>query len=479
MPLRARIALFGTGVVALALIVFGLLADLLFSATAPGEQDKLLSRRAEAAVADVATDSPASFKPHRADAPIDLRDSDNDDAVFVVITGAAGAAIVGTGEMDGFAPSFDPTLLHEADDGSAKATVDLDPTVEVRVAIRPWSRADLGLSGYVVAGQSTAKREADLLGIRVFIAIAVAIALVVAFIASWRVAGRALKPLRTILTTVDEIGASGDLSRRLPPVRQKDELGRLTASFNALLERVEASQTGLANALANEQRLVADASHELRTPLTSIRANADFLLTRPEAAAGDREAALRDIAQESEEMSRLVHDLLTLARADAGQHVALEPLDLGALVQDSVRLAQRRFPGRDIVAVATPPLTNGTRVAGDATTLRRLLWILIENAVKHTPDSGRIRLSLGVAAGRATLHVIDEGPGIPLEDLERIFERFYQADAARGGGAGLGLAIARWIAVEHGGALAVRNNRGPGATFELDLPVFAPVSSNS
>jgi signal transduction histidine kinase len=242
---------------------------------------------------------------------------------------------------------------------------------------------------------------------------------------------------------------------------------RLSESFNDMMARLEEAYRQLAEALDSQKRFVADASHELRTPLTSIRSNAGFLLDRPEAAREDREAALRDIAAESERMSRLIHDLLTLARADAGQHLEKAPLDLAAVLQDIARQARNLHPACEI-RVETEPVT----IAGNEDALKQLLWILIDNAVRHTHDGGRLRLALVRRDAYARLIVADDGEGIPESHLAHIFERFYQADAARsGGGAGLGLSIARWIVEDHGGGISAHNNDHGGATFALDLPL--------
>jgi signal transduction histidine kinase len=247
-----------------------------------------------------------------------------------------------------------------------------------------------------------------------------------------------------------------------------------------MLARLEDSQTRLAASLATQQRFVADASHELRTPLTTIRSNAGFLLARPDVQPDDRDAALGDIAAESERMSRLVDSLLTLARADAGFRPEKTRLDLAPLLRDVHRRAQRLHTSRDLSLVEPDPPVEMI-VEGNADALTQLLWILVDNAAKHTPRGGRIELHLGRddANHLAGFAVRDDGTGIPAEHLPRIFDRFYQADRARTGtGAGLGLAIARWIAEDHHGRIAAANNPGHGATFSVTLPL-APTETLS
>jgi len=182
----------------------------------------------------------------------------------------------------------------------------------------------------------------------------------------------------------------------------------------------------------------------------------------------DREAALADVASEVERMSRLVGDLLTLARADAGQHLPKATVELGPLVREVAR--QARFLSDGEVEVSLGRLDEA-RVQGDADHLKQLLLILADNAVKYTPAGGHVSLAARRENGHLRLEVADSGMGIQPDDQGRIFERFYRADPARSpGGAGLGLAIARWIAEEHGGSIAVSSQPGQGSLFTVELP---------
>jgi signal transduction histidine kinase len=243
-----------------------------------------------------------------------------------------------------------------------------------------------------------------------------------------------------------------------------------------MLDRLEATQDELAASLAAQRRFVADASHELRTPLTTIRANAGFLAEHPDAAAKDRSEALADITAESERLSRLVDDLLRLARVDAGGRLERRPTDLAAIVGDVGRLARAR---ERAISVRTPG--GPVVVDGDPDSLTRLTWILVDNAVRH--GAGEVEVELGLmpgtgeddaAGGRAVLTVADRGPGLPPGDEDRIFERFHRADPARSGsGAGLGLAIARTIVEAHDGTIGAANRDGGGAIFRVELPLLA------
>ncbi|MEP7106261.1 MAG: HAMP domain-containing sensor histidine kinase, partial [Chloroflexota bacterium] len=338
-------------------------------------------------------------------------------------------------------------------------------TARLRVYVVP---AAGGTVAFLAAGQAARVPAANLAGLTFFILVSAVPTLLAALGASWLVAGRALRPLQEVAATAAEIGRDRDFGRRLPAGRGKDQIAVLADSFNSMLRQLEEAYRQLAVALEGQRRFVADASHELRTPLTTIQVNSGLLAHGPELPAAIREAAVRDIAGESERMSRLIDQLLTLARADAGIRLRPASLDLEPLVREIGRQAGTNHPDRTFEVLAQP-----ARVNADEDALRRLLWILVDNACRHSHPGGPVRLRLAVEGDWARLEVGDDGPGIPAEDLERVFERFHRVDRARtGGGAGLGLSIARWLAVEHGGRLLAGNNATGGASLYLDLPLL-------
>ncbi|MBI3361894.1 MAG: sensor histidine kinase, partial [Chloroflexi bacterium] len=262
-----------------------------------------------------------------------------------------------------------------------------------------------------------------------------------------------------------QITRADDLSRRIDlPGPPNDEIVRLSAAFNESLERLER----LFNA---QRRFVADVSHELRTPLTAILGNVDLLRR---IGADDRDS-LDAIQSEAERMSRLVGDLLLLAQAEAGTlPVAREPVELDTLLLEVYR--QMRVLALDGGIEMQIAEEDQARVLGDRDRLKQLLINLLSNALKYTPQGGRVTLGLARVNNWARLTVSDTGPGIPAEDLSRIFERFYRVDKARNraqGGAGLGLAIAQRIARMHGGRIEVASEGVPGrgSTFSVWLPL--------
>ena len=259
------------------------------------------------------------------------------------------------------------------------------------------------------------------------------------------------------------IGAAADFSQRLPRPARQDELGRLATTFNDLLTRLD-------QAFAMQRRFLADAAHELRTPLTGIRTNVETLLRQSRGAPNERDESLRSVLRETDRMSRLVADLLALARADAGQ-----PLDCRRLALDTLLLEvyqQEKALGQG-VQLALGELEQ-VEIVGDRDRLKQLMLNLADNALRYTQPGGVVTLDLAQRDGSAVLRVQDTGPGIPPEHLPRIFERFYRVDEPRSrnaGGTGLGLAICKWIAEAHRGRIEVVSQVGVGSVFTVILPL--------
>lgn len=261
----------------------------------------------------------------------------------------------------------------------------------------------------------------------------------------------ALRPVLDLTASAEAMTPGTDPSARLP-VTGTDEVARLAGSFNGVLD-------ALADVVAGQQRLVADASHELRTPLASVRTNVE-LLQQGRTAAADRVALLGETVAQLDELTRLVANLVDLARGEelGGDPVAV---DLTALVTDAVARARRGHPDVSFVLRG-----DGGEVTGVAERLSRAVGNLLDNAGKFSPTGGTVRVTL--TAG--TVRVVDEGPGVAPEDRDRVFDRFWRARSAHGvPGSGLGLAIVAEVARAHGGTVSVEGD-GPGGTFVLSLP---------
>ena len=275
--------------------------------------------------------------------------------------------------------------------------------------------------------------------------------------------GWSLAPVKRIIETAESIGAQ-NLSRRLEVPKARDELQRLTQTLNAMLERIE-------NSFNKITQFTADASHDLRTPVAIMRTAAEITLRRPRTPVEYRDA-LSKILATSVETSELLENLLTLARADAGAiRTEMRPVDLAAHLRRAQERAAFLSADKDVdVTLEAPSIP--VWVQGDAIAIDRLLLILLDNAVKYTPSGGHCEIALSRNDSHAEISVRDSGIGIAEADLKNIFDRFYRADRVRSkntGGAGLGLAIARWITEMHGGTIAVKSEIGVGSIFCVTL----------
>ncbi|MGR6536284.1 sensor histidine kinase [Streptomyces rochei] len=265
---------------------------------------------------------------------------------------------------------------------------------------------------------------------------------------TWLVTGRALRPVEGIRREMAAITASEDLARRVPVPGTHDEVARLASTTNETLAALETS-------VERQRRFVADASHELRSPIASLRTQLEVAAAHPELL--DLDGAVEDTVR----LQRLAADLLLLARLDAGERPADARVDLAAL-------AREEAGGRTGVRVRAE---DGVTVAGSRGQLGRVLANLLDNAQRHARSA--VEVAVRRDGGAVVVAVADDGEGVPAADRERIFERFVRLDAARSrddGGAGLGLAIARDVAVRHGGTLTVHDAPAGGALFELRLP---------
>ena len=275
---------------------------------------------------------------------------------------------------------------------------------------------------------------------------------------------RALAPVDRITQTARSITAE-NLSQRLAVPNTGDELGRLSTTLNEMIARLEA-------AFKKISRFTADASHELRTPLAVIRTTAEVALRNSEGA--EHRTALEQVVAETERTSQLVENLLLIAKADSGgAELSKRAMDLVAAVDEAcaqVNVLAHVKGVRLVRRLSSRPIA----ITADREALRRLFLILLDNAVKYTMAGGEIEIEIEERDGHVSGSVKDTGIGIPTEDIPFIFDRFYRVDRARSralGGAGLGLAIARWIVEAHGGTLSVESELNRGSLFRVRLPI--------
>src|SRR5579859_5495 len=380
--------------------------------------------------------------------------------IFVQVWQTDGTLAAATDNNLNYNKPFDPQGLTQQTKSTSNVVVEGH---HLRVLTQPLVVGSGNVLGYVQAATPL-----DLVDLESSVLLLVVVgggvaAVALAAIVGWMSAHRALKPLDAMTETALQITRTDDLSRRIAMTGvAHDEVGRLAQAFNDTLERLER----LFNA---QRRFLADVSHELRTPLTTIRGNVDLLRRM----GGADDTSLDAIQSEAERMSRLVGDLLLLAQSDAGTlPTARHPVELDTLLLDVYREAQVLAGG---VNLSIGEIDQAI-VLGDRDRLYQLLLNLVSNAVKYTPEGGKVSIGLSKVNDWARLVITDTGIGIPPEELPHVFERFYRVDKARTraqGGAGLGLAIAQRIAQIHGGRIEVASDgiNGHGSTFSVWLPL--------
>jgi signal transduction histidine kinase len=471
LSIRLRLTLWYSVVLAISLIGFGLLLYVLLDHTLQAEADRQLAIQAR----EIAATSRVRELPEPGHYVISLPELDvfaspNIYAQAITLKGEIQAR---SGNLDKQSLPVGAMALEAAKSGeSLYEEFWLDDGADgrrLRVYSAPLVLEDGTQVGILQVARPLIASETALSQLRVLLATMGAVSLVVAMVAGWVLARAALAPIDRLSQAARDIGAAQDFARRVSHHGPRDEVGRLAVTFNEMLERLHSAYEHLGAALAAQRRFVADASHELRTPLTSIRGNIGFLRRVVDMDTADRDAALVDVASEVERMSRLVNDLLILARADAGQHLPKSTVEVAPLVREVAR--QARFLGDGEAVRVSLEHLDEARVHGDPDHIKQLLLILADNAIKYTPPGGQVSLTARRENGHLNLEVSDTGLGISRQDQDRIFERFYRADPSRSGqGAGLGLAIARWIAEEHGGRISVESAPGRGSTFRVELP---------
>jgi signal transduction histidine kinase len=462
LSIRTRLALIYTGLLAAALVAFGTGVFLVLRAELERSFEAALLANAEHAAGAFAQDLDAegALRPS-----VRLIEQFASTGGRVVVLGPDGTVLA-----DSAAPGADQ-LPVTADDLAAadrhshsvrEASVGGDV---VGLTIEPVLVDGDQSAGYVAWAESTRPVQdvlqtvsgALVLGGLVIIGLALVIGLVLA--------RRALAPIADVTDAARAVALSGDFGARVEAGRPGDEVGELAVAFNEMLAALEQNHQAL-------QRFLGDASHQLRTPLTTIRANLD-LAQREEIPDTERRAILADARDEAERMGRLIGDLLSLARAESGARLEFAPVELDALLVDSVRRQHQSSPNvRMSVARVEPAVVDG-----DRDRLRELFGILLDNAVRYTPDGGSVTATMETRDGLAVVHVEDTGIGLDVTDRERLFERLYRGTRAREmrpAGTGLGLAIARWIVESHAGSIELSDREGGGAVATVTLPSRVP-----
>jgi signal transduction histidine kinase len=370
------------------------------------------------------------------------------DEQLIQVTTPAGAVVASSPNVVG-----KPAVVRLVPGQSAQILTPLDN--DEFVAVAEGAQTSDGLRIVVVARALVDVLDTTTVVTRLLI-VGLPVLLVVVAITTWFAVGRALAPVEAIRREVDEISAA-QLHRRVPQPAADDEIGRLAATMNRMLARLESARN-------SQRRFVSDASHELRSPIATIRQHAEVARVHPDRTTVSELADV--VLAEQRRMQRLVEDLLLLARAD--EHVPLSrvPVDLDDLAfEEGHRLRSTTSARVDTSEV------GAARVQGDVDALRRVLRNLGENAARHA--SGRIVIALADQGDDVVLTVDDDGPGIPESERERVLKRFVRLDEARsrdGGGSGLGLSIVDEVVVAHGGSITISQSPLGGARIQVTLP---------
>jgi heavy metal sensor kinase len=348
--------------------------------------------------------------------------------------------------------------------------VSLSETEHVRIITWP-ARDEDGELFFVVVGQSLRDVQRAQKQLILLLAIANPLALLLASLGGLWLASRALSPVDRLTRAAERIGR-GNLSERVEEHRSRDEIGRLGATFNQMISRLE-------QAFERERRFTADASHELKTPLAVLRGDIEVALRR-ERTPEEYQRVLQSSLEEIARLTKLTEDLLTLARSDEGESVLeLEQVQLDQLASEA-RVYIAPLADSAGVALSYDAPASPVVVEGDQKRLKQLLVNLLDNAIKYTPAGGSARLALAVEDANAVIEVTDTGRGIPAAALPHIFERFYRQTDPRDSrvtGFGLGLAISKWIVDAHGGSIEVNSREGRGSSFTVRLPLAASTAA--
>ncbi len=370
--------------------------------------------------------------------------------------------------LGGFTLPLSDEGLQRLRSGEAKSWTEAVSTGDGRLLVysKPF-RFPGQSAGILQVARSLAEQDRALGALKWALTVGAGLATIAAFGIGWGLAGLSLRPINRITQTAQEIGAQRDFSRRVQYSGPSDEIGSLATTFNTMLTELQAAYRQVEQSLQAQQRFVADASHELRTPLTTIRGNVALLRRNPPISEEDRVAVLQDVAEEIERMIRLVNGLLLLARTDAGLPLRTEPVPVRPLVDEVCRQALVLADGR---ALSWDDQTS-TAVLADRDALKQVLLILLDNAIKYTPEGGRITVTSASHDGQVAISVHDTGVGIDPAALPHIFERFYRGDASRSGqNTGLGLAIAKSLIEAQKGMITVQSEPGRGSVFTVVLP---------
>jgi two-component system OmpR family sensor kinase len=470
MSIRLRLTLWYVLLLAVILIVFSGALYSILSLSLYSEVDRTLETRAAEVQrgADAALQIQSDVRQLLARGRFFLPGADAfaTPGIYVQIMTLDGTAVSRSDNLSDQTVTIAQTVMDHVAQGSSTYTNSAVAKVQLRTFVAPLN-ARGQIIGMIVVAQSLQSVNDTLSRLATLLGFGTIGGLLLAFIVGAFLARRALAPIDQMTQSAHSISGAGDLTRRIQQPKTRDEVGRLAATFNDMLARIE-------ELFRAQQRILADVSHELRSPLTAIRGNLDLLRRGAFENTAERDASLAAIDSESARMQRMVQDLLLLAQADAGVQIQKQPVELDTLLLDVYRQARLKAGGVKL----TLGSEDQAQVMGDSDRLKQLFTNLLDNAIKYTPNGGEVTLSLVRDTQWVHVDIADTGAGIPEADLPKIFDRFYRVDKARSrdrGGTGLGLSIVKWIVDAHSGRIEVKSEVGKGTTFTVSLPLAAQV----
>jgi two-component system, OmpR family, sensor kinase len=458
-PVRTRLALVSGGLTALILIIFAIVVGRLVG-------DRLMAdfrSEVRATATNLGLNIALQTSPRGSLVAPNLEDiAIADDAVIRIVDSVGGVRFE-TRDAPDLGPPGDGTIRDGPDD--------------LLVADGRITSSAIGFGPlFVQYAASPDSVQATISRLWLFLVGGVIVGTLLAAAAGMAVASRAMAPIAGLTRTAREIATTRDPSLRIPAPEADDEVAELAVTLDQMLRELDAARGETESTIKRQREFVADASHELRTPLTSILANLELLEGSLDSGADeDQLAATHSALRSSRRMSRLVADLLILARADAGRRGKPVPCDLSLIAGEAFEEVEPVADGHRLEAEIEPD----ARLRGDPDELHRMVLNLLENAIRHTPEGTRVRLELRRGDGEARLEVADDGPGLPPGLEDQVFERFVRgeepADRASksGEGTGLGLSIVRAVAHAHGGEVEAGRSGAGGARFSVRLPLTA------
>jgi len=460
-PVRVRLAIFSAALTAVILIGFALVVGRLVSDRLQGDFNDEVASTAKALALNLQAETNATGVTTIRGGPNLDEFAGASDAVIRIVD-VNGDPLPGSNPIDLGEPSASGGLREVGDLVVSDSQIPTFITTFATPAL------------YVQYARDPSSTDKTIARLWLFLGCGVVVGTILAGVAGMSVARRAMRPIASLTGTARTIARTRDPSLRIPEPENEDEVAELARTLDEMLRELDAARTEAETTVRRQREFVADASHELRTPLTSILANLELLEEGlDEAGDEDELAATRSALRSSKRMSRLVGDLLILARADAGRRG--EPVEC-----DLSRIASEAFEEVEPVAEEhemRADLDPGVTVMGDPDELHRMVLNLLENAIRHTPDGTSVELGLHRNGERMLLEVADDGPGLPAGAESKLFGRFVRgtgpadSQGRNGDGTGLGLAIVKAVAIAHGGEASAGPSEAGGARFAVTLPL--------